>query len=102
MPPVYRIKLSREQMQELEQVRDYHAKPYVRERAAAILKVGSGLSLRQVALHGLLRRRTPECVKEWCERYLAEGKSGLLVRKGRGRKPAFFPQERGRSRTGGR
>jgi len=97
MPKIYRISLTDEQRQELEKARQRHPKPYVRERAAAILKVASGLSLRQVAYSGLLKRHTPETVKEWCERYLAEGLSGLTIHSGRGRKPAFSPSEPGTS-----
>ena len=48
--------LTAEQTAELEWVRDHHQKAYMRERAAAILKVASGLSMLQVALHGLLKR----------------------------------------------
>lgn len=91
MPKVYRIELNPAQRQELEQARNQHAKAYVRERAAAILKVAERQSLRQVAYHGLLRRHAPETVKTWCERYLAQGLRGLRVREGRGRKPCFFP-----------
>lgn len=91
MPKTYRINLSEAQRHELEVARNTHPLAYVRERAAGILKVASGCSLRQVAYVGLLRRHAPETVKEWCERYLAEGLAGLLVREGRGRKPCFFP-----------
>ena len=91
MPKTYRIQLTEKQRQELEVARNTHALAYVRERAAGILKVTSGCSLRQVAYSGLLQRHAPETVKEWCERYLAEGLAGLRVREGRGRKPCFFP-----------
>jgi hypothetical protein len=86
--------LTTEQRAELEWARDHHSKPYVRERTAAILEVADGQSNRQVALHGLLRRREPQAVKEWTLHYLAEGLDGLLVKPGRGRKPAFLPQAR--------
>jgi len=91
MAQSYKLVLTTEQLSELEWARDHHSKPYVRERAAAILKVAEGQSIRQVALNGLLKRREPETVKEWIIRYLAEGLAGLLVKPGRGRKPAFFP-----------
>ncbi len=97
MPKVYRISLSAEQITELEKARDRHAKPYMRERSAALLKVSQGHSLRQVAYHGLLRRHAPETVKEWCERYLATGLAGLLIGDGRGRKSGFSPSSQGRS-----
>jgi transposase len=87
----YKLVLTTEQLYELEWARDNHSKPYVRERAAAILKVAHGHSIRQVALYGLLKRREPETLKEWINRYLVEGMEGLLIKPGRGRKPAFFP-----------
>ncbi len=92
MASTYKLVLTNEQRAELEQLRDHHPKPYVRERAAALLKVAAGQSIRQVALRGLLKRRNPETVTEWVLRYLAEGPAGLLVRSGRGRKPSFYPQ----------
>lgn len=97
MPKVYRIVLSEVQTSELEKAVRTHPKPYVRERATGILKVANGNSLRQVAYHQLLTRHAPETVKGWCESYLAGGFDALLVKKGRGRKPAFSPSGRGRS-----
>ncbi len=85
------VTLTDEQRRELEQVRDHHALPHVREKAAAILKIAAGQSGREVALHGLLRHRRPDTVYEWVRRYQAEGIAGLLVKGGRGRKPAFSP-----------
>lgn len=85
------IELTPEQWQELEDVRDQHKKPYVRERAAAILKIAEGMSGRRVALHGLLKRRDPDSVYSWFHSYQAEGVAGLLIKAGRGRKPAFSP-----------
>jgi len=75
----------------LEWIRDHHPLPYVRERAAALLKIADGHSGRQVALHGLLRRRCPDTVYDWVRRFEAEEEKGLLIKPGRGRKPAFFP-----------
>jgi transposase len=72
-------------------LRDHHPKPYLRERAAALLQVAAGASARQVALHGLYRRRGPKTVHAWVRRYQAHGAAGLVVQPGRGRKPAFSP-----------
>jgi hypothetical protein len=77
---------------ELEKIRDHHPKPYVRERAAAILKIAGGLSGREVALHGLLKPRCPDSIYDWVRDYQAEGVAGLLVKPGRGRKPVFTPE----------
>lgn len=89
------VRLSAEQRQELERTRNQHNKPYVRERAAAILKVAEGQSMRQVALHGLLKPHEPEVVSGWIARYLQEGLPGLRVRRGAGRRPGFSPSGRG-------
>ncbi len=85
------VTLTEEQRRELERVRDYHALPHMREKAAAILKIAAGQSGREVALHGLLRHRRPDTVYEWVRRYQVTGVAGLLVQRGRGRKPAFSP-----------
>jgi hypothetical protein len=85
------IHLTAEQAEDLEWVRDHHQKAYMRERAAAILKVASGLSMLQVALHGLLKPRRYETISAWISRYEQEGIPGLQMQAGRGRKPAFSP-----------
>ena len=91
MPKRYVIELSAEQRQQLERIRDTHPKPYLRERAAAVLKVADHESARQVATQGLLKRRSKDTVSQWIRRYLAQGLEGLRIRAGRGRKPAFSP-----------
>lgn len=89
------IELTAEQRRELEYVRDHHEKPYMRERAAALLKIADGMSGRQVALHGLLRGRDPDSVYSWFHAYQAAGLAGWRIRSGRGRKPAFSPSAAG-------
>ena len=83
--------LTAEQGDALRALRDQAAKPYLRERAAALLKVAAGMSVPQVARCGLLRPRDPDTVYDWLHRYQADGIAGLAMRPGRGRKPAFFP-----------
>lgn len=85
------IILNEAQQSELEQARDHDPRPYLREHAAAILKIAAGASGRDIALHGLLKRRGPKSVYRWFRRYQADGLAGLIIRSGRGRKPAFFP-----------
>lgn len=85
------LELSESEHRELVAMRDHHAKPYMRERAAALLKVAAGQSARQVALAGLLRHRHPDTLYAWLHRFRTEGSSGLWIRAGRGRKPAFSP-----------
>jgi transposase len=83
--------LSEEQEQELRHCRDHHGLPYMRMKAAAILKVAAGQTLKQVALSGLNKPITQECVSAWISRYEQEGLQGLRVQPGRGRKASFSP-----------
>lgn len=102
MPPALEINLTSEQRRELEQVRDHEAKAYVREKAAAILKIADGSSANQVSQTGLLKRRKHQTVCGWVQRYKAGGIQSLYVQLGRGRKPAFSPSIRhGRPSSGG-
>ena len=86
-----KLELSEEQVLELEELRDHASKPYLRERAAAILKIAQGSSGRETALHGLLKPHWQDTIYEWVQRYRAEGKTGLEMKSGRGRKPAYSP-----------
>ncbi len=91
----YVLTLSEQQEQELIQRRDHHPVPFVRTRAAALLKVKLGMLIMQVAANGLLKAVNPKTVREWISRYEQEGIEGLRVKPGRGRKPSFFPCARG-------
>lgn len=86
-----RLTLTPAQQRELVQLRDHAPQPYLRERAAALLKVAAGQPPAAVARQGLLRRRKPDTVYAWLNRYQAAGLAGLVIRPGRGRKPAFSP-----------
>jgi transposase len=92
MPNLITICLMPEQQKQLEQIRDTDKRPYMRERAAAILKIAEGVSPHQVALNGLLKPRKPDIVYDWVERYKTEGITGLPIKPGRGRKPAYSPK----------
>lgn len=85
------LTLSEAQQRELQQTRDHHALPHMREKAAALLKIAAGQSGRAVARHGLLRPRRTDTVYAWVHRYRAAGLAGLEVQDGRGRKPSFSP-----------
>ena len=85
------INLSEEHQQELRHCRDHHDRPYMRLKAAAILKVATGQTIKQVALTGLNKPVTQECVSAWISRYEQEGLEGLRVQPGRGRKASFSP-----------
>lgn len=95
MPKRISINLSEAQIAELSQVRNSHPKGYMREKAAAILKVASGELVSQVAERGLHKRHEPETVHSWLKAYQKDGVSGLVIRPGRGRKGSFFPSEPG-------
>jgi hypothetical protein len=99
------IRLTAEKLAELTKARDTAEQPYVRERAAAIIKVAEGQTPHAVARRGLLKPHDPDTVYAWLDRYAADGIAGLRVRPGRGRKPAFSPSpsdgrggQRGRAR----
>jgi hypothetical protein len=89
IPQPFTLLLTDAQRAALVQACDHHVKPYIREQAAAILRVADGQSIRQVAATGILKPRRRETVKLWIEWFLADSIPGLLVRRGRGRKPAF-------------
>lgn len=91
MPERVTLELNAVEKAALETMRDEAPKAYLRERAAALLKVAAGMSVNAVAETGLLKRHEPETVSEWIRRYRAEGLAGLTMKAGRGRKPAFFP-----------
>ena len=88
-----RIELSEVQKRELEALLKRSAKPYIRERASAILQIAAGTSGKDVAFKGLLLTRRRNTVYDWVNRYKREGIKGLEIRKGRGRKPSFSPSE---------
>jgi hypothetical protein len=84
--------LTSRQRRTLTRARDHHPKAYVREKAAAVLKVADGWTVTAVARHGLLKPRARNTVAGWLDRFAARGLAGLTVRAGRGRKPAFSPR----------
>jgi transposase len=88
---MHRLVLTPTQRTELIHLRDTAPKAYLRERAAALLKMADGMPAAAVARTGLLRPRQPDTVYRWFHRYQQEGVAGLADRPGRGRKPAFFP-----------
>lgn len=85
------LSLTADAEEDLIEMRNTHEKPYLRERAAAILKIADGTSPHAVAKEGLLQERQPDTVYEWLNRYEAEGIDGLYIHDGRGRKAAYEP-----------
>jgi hypothetical protein len=74
------LPLSPGQRVELERIRDRDRRAYLRERAAALLKIADGDSVRAVALHGLHRRRKPDTVYGWLAANQAGGPAALVQR----------------------
>src|SRR5215213_4335738 len=83
------LELTDQQRAELERTRDRDPRPYLRECAAALLKVAQGQSARQVAISGLNKPRPPDTVYRWLSKY---NKGGIqaLVHKQRGHR-GFCP-----------
>ena len=91
MPKIIRVEMSEAEQKELEQLRNRDPRPYMREKAAALLKIGDGQVAAQVAENGLLKKHDPDVIYRWLKSWQAEGIAGLVVKPGRGRKPAFSP-----------
>ena len=91
MPARRTLHVSVEEREAREDLRDHAPTPYVRERAAALLLIASGVLPAVVARERVLRPRHPETVYLWLNRWEAEGIDSLPIRDGRGRKPAFSP-----------
>lgn len=89
MPKPLQLDLTDKQRAELIDLRNHHHKPYIRERAAALLKIADGQSANQVAKGGLLKKRWHVTVGRWVERFKSKGAEGLKIKSGRGRKPSY-------------
>lgn len=87
------LTLDAEQRQTLQEMRDHHPKPYLRQRAAALLKIADGESANHVARFGLHKQIEVDQIYTWLDRYQSGGIAGLYIRKGRGRKAAFSPPQ---------
>lgn len=74
----WKLQISPKERSRLVRFQNRHRIPYLRERASAIRQVADGKSPHWVALHGLLRRRDPDTVYEWLQRYVRLGVSGLF------------------------
>lgn len=92
MPKPRCLSLSPQQRSTLLAIVNRHPKAYLRERAAALLKLADGNSVNHVACHLLLRPHHHKTVSQWLNRYQADGLAGLFIKAGRGRKAAFQPR----------
>lgn len=79
------LALDRAPRAELERARDRDGRPYVRERAAALLKVAGGARARAVALRGRPRSRDPDTLYAWLDSYARAGPDGRAQRPRRAR-----------------
>ena len=59
MPKHHKLELSENERQKLVELRDKGEPAYLRERAAALLKIHEGSSPHKVALKGLLKKTRP-------------------------------------------
>jgi Helix-turn-helix domain len=91
MPTRYHLALGTAERTTLEQLRDHGPKAYLRERAAVLLAVAAGASIRRAAQRAGLKPHDADTVCVWVGRYQTHGLAGLWIRRGRGRKPAAFP-----------
>jgi len=74
------LTLTEKQGQELKSCRDHDLRAYMRERSAALLKIGEGKSPYWVARNGLLKPRDPDTVYAWLNIYESQGLQGLMQR----------------------
>ncbi len=67
------LKLSNRKRKQLLWHRDHDPQPYIRERAAAMLKIAAGHAPHWVAQQGLLKVRDSDTVYQWLDWYEAGG-----------------------------
>ena len=80
------LTLADEDKRSLEYLRDHDQRPYLRERAAALLKINQGSTAHAVAVSGLLKPRDPDTIYAWVDRYLQAGLAGLVQKPRRKRR----------------
>lgn len=83
--------LSNEEYQQLNDLLKKAPKHYLRERAAAILKLAESNPICDIADSGLLQKRARQTVSIWFHNFQEKGIEGLYRQAGSGRKPAFSP-----------
>jgi len=73
------LRLKTRAPRELAHSREHDARPYVRERCGAVLKIAGGETPHAVARQGLLKPRDPDTLYGWLQVYENEGVTGLLA-----------------------
>ena len=91
------LRLKMREQRELEHYRDHDARPYVRERCGAVLKIAGGETPHAVARQGLLKPRDPDTLYGWGASYEAEGVSGLVAHQHGGVRRRFLRGARSRA-----
>jgi hypothetical protein len=71
--------LKTREQREWEHYRDHDARPSVRERCRALLKIAGGETPQAVATQGLLQPRDPDPLDGWLEISAEEGGAGLVA-----------------------
>ena len=99
MPKLLSLVLSPEQRTTLQEARDHHPRFYVRERAAALLKLADGVRVTPIVAFGLLKKRDRRTFYRWYHAYTRRGIAALRVKEGSGRKSAFPPKKDKGSRS---
>jgi hypothetical protein len=74
MPQKRTLMLTAGQRADLEHALRHDHRPYLREQAAALLKIADGMSPRAVARAGLLRKRKADTVRGWLNYYQEHGR----------------------------
>jgi len=100
MPKRYRIELTKQEKEKLEGWVKNPPRPYLRERARAILNISQGETIQATA-EKLRVRVHRNAVSEWVKRFLSDRLEGLKIEKGRGRKAIFSPDRNRRSQNPG-
>ncbi len=90
--------LKTREQRELEHYRDHAARPYVRERCGALLKIAGGETPHAVAMQGLLKPRDPDTLYGGLQVYEDEGVTGLLAHQHGGERRRSLRGARGRAR----
>lgn len=92
------LRLKTREQRELEHYRDHDARPYVRERCGALLKVAQGETPHAVARQGLLKPRDPDTLYGWLQVYEEEGVAGLVAHQHGGERRRSLRGVRGHER----
>jgi hypothetical protein len=73
------LRLKTREQRELEHYRHHDARPYVRERCSAWLKIAAGATPHAVARQGGLKPRDPDTLYGWLAVSEEEGVAGLVA-----------------------